>query len=590
MRAFRKDRQRWFSQCWLVALCAASFSHAFGGAPRVLPSDKLPADRRYEELRGVNSYHPFHKVESAAAWNERAQRLRRQLLVGSGLWPMPEKTPLKAVIHGRVERDDYTVERVFFEAVPGDFVTGSLYRPENRPAAKLPGVLCPHGHWHNGRFYENSEAGARREIVNGAERFVAAGRYPLQARCVQLARMGCVVFHYDMLGNADSVQLGFHRPSFREHLAGTKLGEWGFMSPAADARLQTVFGLQTLHSIRAVDFLRSLPEVDSERIAVTGASGGGTQSMILGAIDQRVAASFPCVMVSTAMQGGCTCENTHYLRVGDGNIDIAALTAPRPLGLTAADDWTVELETKGFPDLLALYKMLGHEDRVSALFATHFKHNYNHVSRTAMYNFINRHFQLGLESPVLERDFTPLSREEMTVWTDEHPAPEVTGELFERRLLQQMTEASDAQISALAPRDKESLARYHEIVGGAIQAMVGRTLPTADEIDFELVDKQQADGCLRMTGLVRNKTAGEELPTLFFYPKNWNGKVVLWVAPAGKSGVYQSSGELIDPVNRLIAAGTSVVAADLFSQGEFLGGENPPGERNRMIGYPSDGG
>ena len=99
-----------------------------------------------------------------------------------------------------------------------------------------------------------------------------------------------------------------------------------------------------------MDFLTSLPDVDPERIAVTGASGGGTQTFILSAIDPRVKVSIPCVMVSTAMQGGCTCENASLLRIDTGNVEFAALFAPKPLCLIAANDWTKEMATKGFPN------------------------------------------------------------------------------------------------------------------------------------------------------------------------------------------------------------------------------------------------
>src|SRR5262249_53578254 len=159
---------------------------------------------------------------------------------------------------------------------------------------------------------------------------------PLQARCVQLARMGCVVFFYDMVGYADSRPIG-HRA--------------GFTDAEAELRLQSFMGLQTFNSIRALDFLLSLPEVDPKRIGVTGASGGGTQTFILGAIDDRPAAAFPAVMVSTAMQGGCICENCSYLRQDCGNIDLAALFAPRPLAMSGAKDWTIDIETKGLPAL-----------------------------------------------------------------------------------------------------------------------------------------------------------------------------------------------------------------------------------------------
>ena len=99
--------------------------------------------------------------------------------------------------------------------------------------------------------------------------------------------------------------------------------------------------------------------MDPQRIAVTGASGGGTQTFILVAVDPRPAVAFPAVMVGTAMQGGCTCENACYLRVDTGNVEIAALFAPRPLGMTAADDWTKEIATKGLPNCSKLYALFG---------------------------------------------------------------------------------------------------------------------------------------------------------------------------------------------------------------------------------------
>src|SRR5207248_982478 len=213
-------------------------------------------------------------------------------------------------------------------SLPGQYGSGNLYRPKNK-TGKLPGVLCPHGHWANGRFYDAGDKGAKTQIDLGAEKTSEGAFYPLQARCAMLARMGCVVFHYDMVGVADSQQIA-HRA--------------GFTDAEAELRLQSFMGLQTWNSIRALDFLLSLPDVDPKRIGVTGASGGGTQSFLLCAIDDRPTVAFPAVMVSTAMQGGCVCENCSNLRQDTGNVELAALFAPKPLGMTGAHDWTIDIE------------------------------------------------------------------------------------------------------------------------------------------------------------------------------------------------------------------------------------------------------
>src|SRR5919108_699085 len=174
---------------------------------------------------------------------------------------------------------------------------------------------------------------------------------------------------------------------------------------AAELRAQSFMGLQTYNSVRALDFLLSLPEVDAKRIGVTGASGGGTQTFILCAIDDRPAVAFPAVMVSTEMQGGCVCENCSYLRQGTGNVEIAGLFAPKPLAMSGAHDWTIEIETKGLPELKALYRLYGAEDRVMARAFPQFKHNYNQVSREVMYNWFNKHLRLGQPEPVVEKPF-----------------------------------------------------------------------------------------------------------------------------------------------------------------------------------------
>jgi dienelactone hydrolase len=560
-------------------------SLAQGAGPRALPEGKRPSDARLDGLRHLDSYFPFVPPKTADEWESRAARLRRQILVSQGLWPLPTKTPLNAVVHGKQDFGDYTIEKVYFEAMPGYYVTGSLYRPlgSSDDSVKRSGVLRPHGHWPNGRFHDKGLDEVRKEIAASGEKFEEGGRSPLQAMNVQLARMGCVVFHYDMIGYADSQQIPFDvAHGFRKQRPDMNREEnWGLFSPQAEAHLQSVMGLQTWSSIRALDFLASLDDVDPKRIGVTGASGGGTQTFMLCAIDPRPAAAVPAVMVSTAMQGGCTCENASCLRVHAGNVDFAALFAPKPLHLTAANDWTVEMPTKGFPELQEHYTLLGAKDRVALTPLLQFGHNYNHPSRAAMYAWFNEHLGLGQEN-IEERDYKRLTAAELTVFNDEHPRPE-GGPQLERDLLRHWHEDAQKQLAEATPKDKQSLAKYREVAGGALESIINRPLPAPSEIEYEAVDKTDRGGYLEIVGLVRNLKHREELPMTFLYPKeDWNKQVVIWVDDEGKSSLFAASGELKPAVKKLVDAGAAVAAVDLFLQGEFLT-EGEKVEQNRIV-------
>ena len=576
-----RDRMRTFRVlfgCLVLSTVIAGLAvTAWADVPRVLPAGQLPQDKRLGKLTDLNGYFPFQPCDSPEAWAKQAERVRRQMLVATGLWPMPTKTPANAVVHGKVDRDTYTVEKVILESFPGHFVTGNLYRPKGR-SGRLPGVLSPHGHWPNGRFYDAGEKQVKDSIKKGAEKYEIGGRYPLQARCMQLARMGCVVFHYDMVGYADSVQLS-HGPGFRPTMNTPE--NWGYFSPQAESRLQNMMGLQTYNSIRALDWFRQLQDVDPQRIGVTGASGGGTQTFMLCALDPRPAAAFPAVMVSTAMQGGCTCENACYLRIGAGNIEFAALFAPRPLGMSAADDWTKEIATKGLPELKRHYKMLGVPDLVMARPFLQFPHNYNYVSRAVMYEWFNKHLKLGQPEPIVEQDFRPLPIAELSVWDAKHPKP-AGGDDYERGLLRWITQDSERQMAALVPADQKSLARFRQIVGGAVDVMVGRTLPAADEVAAETRQEQDLGDYRLVTGVASYAAQGEQLPGVYLRPKQWNKRLAIWIDKTGKQGLFDANGTPKPAIRKLLSAGVAVVGADLFGQGE-LTADGKPLSKTRQV-------
>ena len=536
-------------------------------------------DVRLGPLKTLEGSFPFAPPADAAAWPARREEVRRRVLVSLGLWPAPTKTPLRAVVHGRMDRGDHVVEKVFFESLPGLFVTGNLYRP-TRITGRVPGVLFAHGHWRDARLSTESPEQLRAEIASGGERFEQGGRSRFQSLCVQAARMGCVVWQWDMLGESDCLQLsrelvhGFavQRPGLNA-AAG-----WGLYSPRAEARLQSVMGLQTWNAVRSLDFLRSLPEVDPERIAMTGASGGGTQTMMLAAVDDRLALSYPVVMVSTGMQGGCTCENASLLRIGTGNVEFAALFAPKPQGMNTADDWTRHLAADGFPELQRLYGLLGAADSVTLQRGEHFPHNYNAVSRSGFFTFLNRHFGLGFPEPVIERDYEPLPRESLTVWDAAHPAPAAADPAFETRLLAELAADADAQVAAAAA----TAAGMADMVRPALEVLVGRSLATAGRVTWEETGRGEEAGFLRAEGIVRNLSHGEEVAATVLVPGERGGDVVVWLGDRGRRAVEDDAGRSRPAVASLLAAGITVVGLDLFRQTE-----EPPA-RNRRVENPRE--
>lgn len=548
----------------LLVVSAASLmceTRATAADLRVLEPGKLPADSRLGAQRGYeDKYHPWVPPATRAAWEAARPALRERMLVGMGLWPMPPAAPLEPVIHGKIDRDDYTIEKVFFASYPGHYVSGNLYRPK-KIEGKVPGVLCPHGHWPNGRFYELPVDKAQTEQIDkGAEKFMCGARYPLQARMVHLARMGCIVFHYDMVGNADSQKIP-HRQ--------------GFSDVAATLRLQDFMGLQTFNSMRALDFLLSLADVDPNRIGVTGASGGGTQTFALCALDPRPTAAFPAVMVSTAMQGGCVCENCSYLRIGNNNIAFAALFAPKPLAMSGADDWTIDIENKGLPELKLIYGLYDKADLVHAKTFPQFLHNYNQVAREMMYAWFNKHLRLGQKEPVEEREFEPVPPAELSVYDAAHPVP--ADALDAAGLKAAMTKVANQQYAALLPGDAAGLKEYRRVIGAAARVMLDAGVPAPDDIRGASQMQESMLGDYRVYRVAATRRdAGEQIPIVALIPPTFQGDAVLWIDGAGKQHLIDARGEPIAAVKKILDAGLTVISADVFLTGEYLQDPSQP--------------
>ncbi len=406
------------------------------------------ADRRASEVKHLDHVFEFTPYKSKEDWTARAAYLRGQILFAAGLWPLPEKTPLNAKVFGLTDKGDYTVEKVYFESFPDHYVTGNLYKPKNA-TGKLPAVLCPHGHWAYGRL-EN-------QPLNSG-----------QGRAANFARQGYVAFTWDMVGYNDSTAISHN---FASHKTGmVKESLWNV----------TLLGLQLWNSMRAVDFLTSLPEVDANRLGVTGESGGGTQTFLLYAVDDRLKVSAPVNMISSTMQGGCLCENTPLLRVDTNNMEIGACMAPRPMMMIAASgDWTKQTATVEFPAIQSVYKLLDAEDKVKfALFDA--PHNYHKESREAVYGWFAHWLQGRAETtPIKEKASSIPTLTELLVF---YGTPRPANELNEKQLTEALIAARQKQLAEALPRNADSLERFKASYGAALKYALMVESPKPEEL------------------------------------------------------------------------------------------------------------
>jgi hypothetical protein len=321
---------------------------------------------------------------NTASWEKRAAVIRDGILTGMKFNQMPKVNhDMQLIVNGTHTGDGYIVENVAFESFPGFYVTGNIYRPSN-PGKKCAAILSPHGHWDNRRFMAEA-----------------------QTRCAAFARMGAIVFIYDMVGYADSRQVTHDIP--------------------------VALLLQTWNSKRVLDYLLSRPDVDPERIGITGESGGGTQTIMLTAIDSRIKVSVPVVMVSAHFFGGCNCESGMPVHKSKNhqtnNVEIAALCAPRPMLLISdGSDWTSNNPRIEYPYIQKVYALYNAEHRIENAHFPAEVHDYGCNKRAVAYTFLARHLNLNLGRIPYKNGFdegfiTVLSEHELSVFSSEHPIP-----------------------------------------------------------------------------------------------------------------------------------------------------------------------
>lgn len=320
----------------------------------------------------------------AQSWEKRVQAIRENMFAGMQ-WDKISKYDGKInfVKHSKKIMNGYSVENIAIESFPGFYVTGNLYRPLRRQK-QYAAILSPHGHLKDKRFTNY-----------------------VQLRSAYLASKGAIVFSYDMVGFGESNQVRHEMP--------------------------ISLLLQTWNSKRVLDYLIGLPEVDPQRIGMTGGSGGGTQTFVLTALDQRIKVSVPVVQVSAHFFGGCVCESgmpihkTAYLQTN--NVEIAAMAAPRPMLLISnGSDWTRNTPKVEFPYIQKVYAAMGKSHQLENVHLANEKHDYGYSKRIAAYAFLTKHLQLDSDTSLQENQIDEsfievLSPEKLIVFTPEKPRP-----------------------------------------------------------------------------------------------------------------------------------------------------------------------
>ena len=477
---------------------------------KVLPHESM--DCRLVADRCTDSFLPVTRFTSREEVERRREALRFNLRMAAGLWPWPERTPLNVRREPVGEYEGYSVEKIMFESRPGFWSTGNLYLPRPLPGP-APAILNFIGHWEEQRLTRKEEADYPQQLAN-------------------FARMGFVCLVTDMIGKVDSRQIT-HR------YGGGEKELW----------LSNGLGVQLWNNIRALDLLSGMPEVDPERIGVTGASGGGTQTLLLSLLDDRIAAAAPINMISLEMQGGCECENAPGLRRHTDNGEMCAMLAPRPLFLAGSTgDWTRNLMTREYPAMLEAYRQYGAEERVEYYYQVA-GHQYNARTRRRVYRFFSRHL-MGKEIDWQEQPIDVPDVQDLTWFRGAGAAPGIRGD--EEFFAAHKAERT-AAVAGLSRDEKCRMLAWMTGIGETLVPMQSDTLSEPRE-----------GGTLERFVITSGR--GQQLPCLRWIPKDWDGRrLCLALGGEGKDCIDRPE------VLNMAAQGIAVVTGDLFLTGESAG-------------------
>lgn len=312
-----------------------------------------------------------------AAWEARKDTLRKEVRARLGIDKLLAVCSKDAPEYGKIRKfDGYTVQNFRLKTANGHTVCGSIYAPKGK--GKHPLIICPNGHFSNGRY--------------GTVQ---------QQRLATLARMGAICVDYDLWGWGESAD---------------EVGSKAHQTPEAHV-------MQALNGIRILDWMIQRKDVDKTRVGVNGGSGGGTQSVLLSVLDDRYTACCPVVSVSSWFDGGCPCESGMPIQLAGGgtcNAELAAMFAPKPMMLVSdGGDWTSTTPELEYPYIKRIYGFYGAADKVMNVHLPKERHDFGPNKRNAVYKFFIETFKLDAskldeDKVVIEEEnalrFTPKAR------------------------------------------------------------------------------------------------------------------------------------------------------------------------------------
>jgi len=309
-------------------------------------------------------------------WRTRAAEIRPRILRALGLDPLPERTPLNVTMLGETQLDGYRIQRLTFESRPGFLVTANVYVPDG--PGPFPLVLCPVGHWGHGKDEQTPAA-----------------------RSHGLAKLGYITITYDPFGQEERAVPG------NEHSEHWRLSLTGHSN----------MSLMVWDTVRALDYMLTRPDVDPDRIACTGASGGGLNTLYYSVVDDRLGVAVPVVYITqwadflgTGAQH-CPCSHVPGLGAFTDMGEMTALFAPRPqmyINALADPQFLTAGAQHAEAQARVVYDLVGAGDRL-LLRCFPGDHDYGKAMRETVYGFIEQHLRgQGAGDPIAEPAFTAL--------------------------------------------------------------------------------------------------------------------------------------------------------------------------------------